>query len=262
MDFAKGRGREVKELDFLKRMVKEAYENCCDGNVVVSAKAAFDVVTNVDHAIERYFAKELEKEFPGDHLLGEEFSSDLGLSDRTWILDPIDGTYNFSIGACHFGVQAAFFDKGQLQASAIYFPVLNELYTAERGKGAFCNGKKISVSSREPKDAIISFGDPSHLREGEADIEWKMMQSAFGSIARYRMYGASCVDFSYLASGKTEGTVLITRNKWDLAPGLLLAKEAGAKLFALDGGEYDFSARGVIACNKKEIFDILTENKG
>lgn len=247
----------MRELDFLKEIIPEAYHKFCSEKIVVSDKARFDVVTNVDHAIERYFAEKLQEAFPGDQLLGEEFSSDLALSDRTWILDPIDGTYNFSIGACHFGVQAAFWDKGELQASVIYLPELEELYTAKKGGGAFCNGNAIAVSKRKPEASIISFGDPSHLREGEADLTWEMMQNAFGSIARYRMYGAACIDFVYLASGKIEGVVLITRNKWDLAPGLLLAKEAGAKLFHLDGGEYDFSARGVIACNNEEIFDIL-----
>lgn len=251
----------MKELDFLKKVLKEAYHKFSDTKMIVSEKARFDVVTNVDHAIERYFYEELQREFPGDRLLGEEFSSDLALSDRTWILDPIDGTYNFSIGACHFGVQAAFWDQGELKASAIYLPILNELYTAEKGKGAFCNGEQIFVSNRTAAASIISFGDPSHLREGDAKMQADMMHRAFGSIARYRMYGAACVDFAYLASGKIEGTVLVTRNKWDLAPGLLLAKEAGAHLYSVEGGEYDFSACGVIACNKKEIYDVLLKTE-
>lgn len=243
----------MRELDFLKEFLPKAYEKFCGDKVVVTDKAKFDVVTNVDHGIERYFSQCLAKEFPGDHLLGEEFSSDLSLSDRTWIIDPIDGTYNFSIGACHFGVQAAFWNEGAIQASVIYLPVFQELYYAEKGKGAFCNGEKIQVSNRIPAASIISFGDPSHLREGEADLTRNMMQNAFGSIARYRMYGAACIDFAYLASGKIEGTVLITKNKWDLAPGLLIAKEAGAHLFALDGGEYDFSARGVIEIGRAHV---------
>ena len=84
-----------------------------------------------------------------------------------------------------------------------------------------------------------------------------MMQKAYSSIARLRMYGAACVDFANLASGKTEGVVLFTRNKWDLCPGLLLAKEAGAVLLSPDGTAYDFESRGIVACNRKELFDAL-----
>ena len=84
-----------------------------------------------------------------------------------------------------------------------------------------------------------------------------MMQKAYGSIARLRMYGAACIDFANLASGKTEGVVLFTRNKWDLCPGILLAKEAGAVLLNPDGGLYRFEDRGIVACNSTAVYDAL-----
>ncbi len=247
----------MKELDFLKNTLENAYNLFCESEVVVSEKAAFDVVTNIDKSIEQYFAAELAKAFPGDTLLGEEFSSDGVLEGRTWILDPIDGTYNFSIGSRLFGLQAAFWENGEIMASVIYLPKFGEIYLAEKDGGAFCNGKRLAVSVREVKDSIVSFGDLPHPRPEDAYDQGKMMQKAYTGIARLRMYGAACLDFANLASGKTEGVVLFTQNKWDLAPGMLLAKEAGAKLYDVNGNDYDFSARGILACHRKEIMEVL-----
>lgn len=247
----------MKELEFLKRVLPLAYSKFCENDVVVSDKAEFDVVTNVDKSIELFFAEELKKEFPEDALLGEEFSSQLEAEGRTWILDPIDGTYNFSIGSRLFGIQAALMDGGEVIASVIYLPKFSELYEATRGGGAYCNGVRLSVSTREVSKSIVSFGDLPHPRPHDAKEQGMMMQKAYGSIARLRMYGAACVDFANLASGKTEGVVLFTRNKWDLCPGLLLAKEAGAVLLSPDGEPYSFESRGIVACNSKEIFKAL-----
>ncbi len=251
-----------KELEFLETTLKTAYQNFAKDKVLVSEKAKFDIVTNIDCAIERYFQGELDKNFPGDRILGEEFSSQMDLMDRTWILDPIDGTFNFSIGSDHFGLQAALWDRGELKISAIYIPKFQEFYSAKKGCGAYCNETKIFVSKREAENAIVSFGDLPHARPNDTDDELKMIRNAQNSVAKIRMYGSASVDFAYLASGKTEGVVLFTKNKWDLAPGLLLCKEAGAFCFGVEGGEYNFNCRGIFACNSEEIFHLIkfTEN--
>ena len=243
----------MEELNFLKEILPRAYARFSQDEVLVSEKAKFDVVTNVDKDIERFFFEELKKAFPRDVLLGEEFSAEQEAVGRTWILDPIDGTYNFSIGSRLFGVQAAFMNEGEILASVIYLPKFGELYEATKNGGAFCNGKKLSVSCRSLDEAIVSFGDLPHARPDDAAEQGNMMQKAYSSIARLRMYGAACIDFANLASGKTEGVVLFTRNNWDLCPGLLLAKEAGAFLFGEKGEQYTFESRMIFACNRKEL---------
>ena len=251
----------MRELEFLKGILPEAYSRFCEREVVVSDKAEFDVVTNVDKAIELFFAEKLRNEFPEDQLLGEEFSSDVEATGRTWILDPIDGTYNFSIGSRLFGLQAALMEQGEIIASVIYLPKFGEIYEATKGGGAYCNGKRLAVSDREVSKSIVSFGDLPHPRPHDAEEQGRMMQNAYRSIARLRMYGAACVDFANLASGKTEGVVLFTKNKWDLCPGLLLAKEAGAILLGPDGEPYTYESRGIVACNRREIFEALKESR-
>ena len=197
------------ELDFLKTILPRAYETFCRDEVQVSEKAKFDVVTNVDKEVELFFAKELKKAFPEDSLLGEEFSSDCRTVGRTWILDPIDGTYNFSVGSRLFGIQAAFMKDEEILASVIYLPKFGELYEATKDGGAFCNGTRLSVSRRKTTDAIVSFGDLPHARSDDAAWQGRMMQKAYSAIARLRMYGAACIDFANLASGKTEGLMVL-----------------------------------------------------
>ena len=247
----------MEELDFLKHTLRDAYDLFCKEKVVVSEKASFDMVTNVDKGIERYFSEKMREAFPGDTLLGEEFSAGETLSRRTWILDPIDGTFNFASGSHLFGLQGAFWEEGAIRAGVIYLPGMGEIYEAEKGKGAFRNGERIRVSSRRVPESIVSFGDLPHARPGDAALQGKMMQKAYGAIARLRMYGSAAVDFAYLASGRTEGVVLLTQNKWDLMPGMILAQEAGALLYGVEGEAYDFASRGIFACSSRELFDAV-----
>ncbi len=246
-----------KELDFLKNFAKDAYDRFGDLNFHVNKKAPFDVVTEVDQSIERYFGEQVAMHFPGDTVHSEEYRNQTALADRTWILDPIDGTFNFATGSVHFGIQAAFWDRGDLRVSVIYLPKLNELYEATRGGGAFCNGRSISVSGRDPEEAIFAFGDLPHSRPDDVRDQKCIMENAIEKVAKIRMFGAACIDFTSLASGKTEGVVLFTKNKWDIAPGLLLAQEAGAKTYGLFYEPYSFESRAVFACNKEEIYNEL-----
>ncbi len=246
-----------KELDFLKNFVKDAYNRFGDLDFHVNEKAPFDVVTEVDQSIERYFGEQVQLHFPGDTVHSEEYLNQTVLCDRTWILDPIDGTFNFATGSVHFGIQAAFWDREELRVSVIYLPKLGELYEAIRGGGAFCNGKAISVSDRNPEGAIFAFGDLPHARPDDVRDQKSIMENAIEKVAKIRMFGAACVDFTSLASGKTEGVVLFTKNKWDIAPGLLLAEEAGAKAYGLFHEAYSFESRAVFVCNKTEIYEEL-----
>ena len=175
-----------RELAFLENTLKTAYARFAVNDLAISEKAEFDIVTNIDLAIERYFREELLKMFPEDRVLGEEYSSEISLQDRTWILDPIDGTFNFSVGSQLFGLQAALWDHGDLAVSAIYLPKLGEYYHAEKGCGAFLNGERIHVSKREAKTAILSFGDLPHKRQKDTEDELVMIRKAQNSIAKIR----------------------------------------------------------------------------
>ena len=249
-----------EEMSFIKDLIVTSFRIYGEYDVTISDKGLFDRVTNVDRAIEEYICQKIHEKYPGDMIHAEEFSSEVLLSARTWILDPIDGTYNFSTGSDHFGIQIALWAENELQMSVIYLPKKNELYEAMRGRGAQCNGIRLQVSERTAENAIFAFGDYPHKRPDDAIEMYRIVGRAIQRIAKMRMFGAACIDFTMLASGKTEGVLLFTKNKWDIAPGLLLAKEAGAYLFGFDGEEYSFNSRCIFACNKKELFDLLMKD--
>ena len=242
------------ELQFFKSLFIESYRLFCGKRDQIFSKAAMDIVTATDLDIEKYVTEKIMEAYPQDHIHSEEFHSNEPLTDRTWIIDPIDGTFNFSTKSPHFGLQGAFWDKGELQFSVIYLPQLNELYEAVLGKGAFLNSERITVSKRNLENSIVSFGDFPHSRPKDAEDQMKAFTAVRPKIAKIRMFGASSVDFSYFASGRTEGVVLFTKNKWDIAPGLLLAKEAGAITLDENGNPYTFESRSIFAVNSMELY--------
>ncbi len=249
-----------KERAFLTEELPAAARRSLRGKSEVRQKSAFDIVTDVDLALEEELKKVLSARFPADTICGEETSSEADfLRGRVWTLDPIDGTYNFAGGLPLYGVQAALLSDGEILCSAVFFPAFSDLYYAERGRGCTKNGAPMSVKRREICHSLVSFGDYPHRRKDIAARQHGAVAALMGKIAKVRMFGAASVDFSALASGGTDGAVVFTKNVWDLAPGILLAREAGALLSNEDGGPYRWGDEGVIACASEELFVLVKE---
>lgn len=248
------------ETYFLTHTLPEIANSVLSGNFSVHQKSAFDVVTDADLALEHALVRRLKEAFPQDGICGEETSSDADFTHgRVWTIDPIDGTFNFSGGLPLFGVQCALLSDGEILASALFFPTTNDLYYAEQGHGSTKNGIPMSVSKRDIFNSLVSFGDFPHRRKDLAARQLRAMDAVKGSVAKIRMFGAACVDFSALSAGATQAAVVITANVWDLAPGILLAKEAGARITNLDGEPHRWGDDGVIAYADEQIFAILRE---
>ncbi|MCR5765372.1 MAG: inositol monophosphatase, partial [Treponema sp.] len=158
-----------------------------------------------------------------------------------------------------FGVQCSLFDNDQLVVSVIYLPFANELYSATLGGGAFLNDKRIIVNPVSLDKTVISFGDFPHSRIKDAEAQQELIKKLYPKIARIRMFGAASIDFAYVASGKTNGSILYTKNKWDIAPGILLCREAGAFVYG-DNGSYSFNSRYVIAVSSQELLDCILQS--
>ncbi len=244
----------TKELTFITEQVHTAYRTFCDMKRTVHEKAAFDVVTELDTSIEQYLSEKILSQFPDDRILGEEFSSKEAVQGRTWTIDPIDGTYNMSRGIALHGVQAALYDEGEIVAGVIYLPHFDELYTAEIGKGAYLNGTRIYAKSVPLDQCIVSFGDYPHSNETNMTLEKKIVAELSDKIARVRFYGAACVDFAWVAAGRNNGYVVFTKNKWDIAPGILLCREAGASIRSL-AGDYTADSNEVIVTTTEELYE-------
>ncbi len=229
------------------------------GNVV--QKTQFDLVTDIDCGIEYELAQIIRQNFPQDKIHGEETSSDQIIEGRTWTIDPIDGTCNMASSIPLYGVQCALFENSEVVFSIIYLPHFDELFFAEQGAGCYLNGKRVFVKQNEDiNNAIVSFGDYPHLKVPDISLrQHKAIGYLYPRIAKIRMFGAACIDFSSVACGRTDGTVVITKNLWDIAPGILMCKEAGALLTNLDGEPYHFGDSGVVATAYPILADLIAE---
>lgn len=244
-----------REFDFLSKLVYDVQNECMGGNFGVYAKSRFDLVTDVDYRAEEFIRKRIGEEFPGDGILGEEFSPEKGLSARTWVVDPIDGTCNFALGSPLFGIQVCLTVDGEPVVSVLCFPALSETYLAHVGEGAYLNGRKLdSVQNFPLEKCMIGFGDYSHRFPQFAAAQHRAIGRLFPKAEKIRMFGTSAFDFACVASGKTMAAVLLTDNIWDLAPGLLLAKETGCFAGGLDGKPFRFGQIGLIAACSEELY--------
>ena len=246
-----------KEIKVIKKAIKKACKKfLSDFHVERKAKGAFDYVTESDLACEKYLTKVIKKHFPKDNFLTEEFSHDGTLKDRTWIIDPIDGTINFMQGLPIYGLQLAFYDRGETQFAFIALPTAKELYFAQNGCGAYLNGKQLIVNKNvEMADALIVTNEPKHT-DAEFDFYGKFVKKVVSKTLGLRLLGASCWEYTAVASSRIAAYFLISNNEWDYMPGMLLCKEAGA--VCLSGTI--LSKKYNLACCNENLGKFLVKN--
>lgn len=249
-----------KELAFMARTVREAWKECGGTALNTRGKGAFDLVTDLDFAMERHIDAAIKESFPGDVVVGEELNPLAELpSGRAWTVDPIDGTVNMAHGLPLFGVQCAFAVDGEPRAAVIYLPRFDEMYAAVRGGGAKLNGTPLRVSGRKAADAVVSVGDYSHKTAAHAAGQIARVEYIFDRVTKLRHFGAASIDFAWFASGRTDAFMMYTRNLWDIVPGWLIASEAGGIALSVNGGEYRLTEEGIVVCASRDIADLFEE---
>jgi myo-inositol-1(or 4)-monophosphatase len=222
-------------------------------NLQVSLKGPGDFVSAADRKAEQILKTELLKARPGYGFIGEEGGRTEG-SDvtHTWIVDPLDGTTNFLHGIPHFAVSVGLERDGVLVAGVIYNPATDELYTAERGSGAFLNDRRLRVSARrKPEDSVVGCGTP-HIGQGDHvqyRNELKVVQSRFAGVRRM---GACSLDLAYVAAGRFDGFWERGPKPWDLAAGIVLIREAGGFVTDCDGHD-NMLVNNTICCGNEPI---------
>ncbi len=251
----------IEEKNFIAACVKTALKKFYKAeNLIKTQKSEFDLVTEIDKKTEDYLKARISKEYPSDGIISEETLSAASLKERTWIIDPVDGTCNMARGITLFGVQCALIVKNKIVMSYIFLPECKEEYYAIEGHGAYLNGERIKTdNSTTLENSIISLGDYSHKSPIHAELQHKAAAKLYPRVAKLRMFGASCRDFAYLAAGRTDGCAVMTDNLWDLCPGVLLCREAGAFVTNVLGEEYSFGEFGIIAGASEKIHDLLVE---
>jgi len=215
----------------------------------VGYKGVIDLVTEVDHQSEAFLLGEVQKNFPGHHILSEETGIIQGSDQHIWYIDPLDGTVNYAHHIPIFCVSIAYASRGTLVLGAVYDPMRDEMFTAERGVGAYLNGRPSRVSSAaDLQKSLLVTGFPYNA--------WDTPQDNFANFVKFgklsqgvRRLGSAALDLCYVAAGRFDGFWELALNPWDVAAGGLICEEAGARVTNVDGGaDYLSAPQSVIAC--------------
>jgi myo-inositol-1(or 4)-monophosphatase len=220
-------------------------------NLQVSLKGPADFVSAADQRAEKILKEELMTARPGYSFLGEEGGHVEG-SDKThiWYVDPLDGTTNFLHGIPQFAVSIGLARDGVLVAGLVYNPITDEMFTAEKGKGAFLNDRRLRVAGRSKlSEAVIACGLP-HLGRGDLALFRREFAVVQEQVAGLRRMGAAALDLAFVAAGRFDAYWERGLSPWDMAAGTLLVREAGGYVTDLDGKDAMFATRGIAAGNE------------
>jgi myo-inositol-1(or 4)-monophosphatase len=227
-------------LSDLERLAREAGAILRDGynnKHTVHYKGEIDLVTETDHASEAFLIGEIQAQFPDSHILAEESGETLGQGSDIWYIDPLDGTVNYAHDIPIFCVSLGFAAQGGMTLAAVYDPLRDEMFTAERGAGAFLNGKRLKVSdTTELGKSLLVTGFPYDTWNTELD-NFKYFERLAKKTQGVRRLGSAALDLCYVAAGRFDGFWEFKLKAWDIAAGGLIAEEAGAKVTSIDGGD-------------------------
>jgi myo-inositol-1(or 4)-monophosphatase len=217
----------------------------------IDKKGTIDLVTEVDLQVEREFRQAIAERFPDHEVLGEEYS-DAGEARHArhcWLFDPVDGTTNYAHGLPIFCSSLALEIDGVVSVAAIYDPTRRELFTAERGGGAFLNGLPIHVSRAEALiDALLVTGFPYNVHQRVDDLV-ALFGAFIGRARAVRRLGSAALDLCYVAAGRFDGYYEENINPWDIAAGALIVTEAGGAVTGMAGETFDPRRGGIVATN-------------
>jgi myo-inositol-1(or 4)-monophosphatase len=261
----------AKRREALIGLTRQAGEILKDnfGRVLkVKYKGDWSLVTDIDVKAEKKIIELIRKDFPNDDILSEEAKEARGnleikpldpksLTEFRWIIDPLDGTHNYIKKIPIFGTSVALEFKQEVVLGAIYMPLAGEFYLAEKGKGAYRNGKRIQVSKRTLKQSTMLY-DSSIRYDKKAMIE--ALEKIADKVFNIRMFGSTARSLSYLAEGKVDLEIEFSDKPWDFAAGLLLVEEAGGRATDLRGRKWKTDKLGYIASNKiihKQVLRII-----
>jgi myo-inositol-1(or 4)-monophosphatase len=212
-------------------------------------KGEINLVTDVDIACQDMIISVITKHFPEDDIIAEEKTNRFEGDRNRWIVDPVDGTTNYAHGYPFFCTSIAYEVKGAVLIGVVYSPIMDELFVAVRGKGAYLNGERIKVSSVSGlKASLLSTGFPYDITTNPDNNINHFVDFLYEAQA-VRRDGSAALNLSYVACGRFDGFWEIHLNPWDLAAGALIVEEAGGAISDLAGGAFNIYGGGVIASN-------------
>jgi len=215
----------------------------------VEDKNPFDYVTEIDRTCEQLIIKSIKKHYPNHDILAEESGKSGHVNSCCWIIDPLDGTTNFIHGNPHSAISIALQQDDEVIMGVVYDPYRDELFYAEKGRGAYCNNKRISVSLQENiSNCLIATGFPFKNRH-LLDRYWRVLSKIFMEVSGIRRTGSAALDLAYVACGRFDGFWELKLSPWDIAAGSIIIKEAGGKITDFKGNNQYIWIGDVVATN-------------
>jgi myo-inositol-1(or 4)-monophosphatase len=214
----------------------------------ISHKGRDNIVTDVDKKAEAMIIKDILAAFPGHSILSEESEPRSGLAPYTWIIDPLDGTTNFAHAFPFFCVSIALEKSGRVVLGVVYDPIREELFFAEKGRGAYLNGKKIHVSKvKKLIDSFLATGFSYGIKRKDRNISY--FRELLTRTQAIRRAGSAALDLCYVACGRFDGFWEMDLHPWDSAAGMLIVEEAGGKVTRFDRSPYSPYDKNILATN-------------
>ncbi len=256
-------------LDFAISTVREAGALLRDyyrTGVTVKYKGEIDLITEADHASEALILNRIRSAYPDCAILSEESgaSANAHASSAIWIADPLDGTTNFAHGLPIFSVTLALVVDGVVEVGATYDPIYDELYTAQRGQGAYLNSERLHVSAVPTLDtALLVTGFPYDRRTNPNNNIQQFTDFSLRAQGVLRL-GSAALDLGAVAAGRLDGYWEWKISPWDIAAGVLLVTEAGGQVTMPDGLPLDLFARSIVASNgliQNEMIAVLANSR-
>ena len=232
-------------------------------NLQVSTKGPGDFVTSADKRTEKILINELQKAHPDYGIITEE----TGIINKSntykrWVIDPIDGTMNFLNGIPQFAISIGYEEKGEIICGVIFNPVVNEMFVAEKGNGAYLNNSRIRVSNKKKiKDALLVTGGP----KGASKIKDKIFSeyiNVSNNVSNVRKFGSAALDMAYVACGRFDGYWQRELNYWDIAAGMIILKEAGGFVNFFEEDNNNPLKKNIIAGNSyihDQLLDLISK---
>lgn len=227
----------------------------------IEKKGAIDLVTQIDREVEEMFRAMIARRFPDHAVLAEEFEKGgdrQNTAEYCWVFDPVDGTTNYAHGLPIFCCACSLERHGQPIVAAIYDPSRRELFTAERGGGAWLNGAPMRVSAADTLiDSLLCTGFPYTVQQ-ESDYLLGLFADFIRTARAVRRLGSAAIDLAYVAAGRFDGFWEVRLNPWDISAGALLIEEAGGRVSTLAGEPFE-SRRGEIVASNGRIHDQMVQ---
>ena len=239
--------------NFITQLAKQAggeIQKKFNKDKIVKIKSKSQIVTQADLISNKIIINSLKKKFPDHGILSEETGRNKINSEYLWVVDPLDGTTNYSIGSPLFAVSISLFKNNDPILGVAYAPAMNEIYFAEKNKGSYLNGKKIKVSQNKTlASSFLTYCHGSTTRDIKRAVKIynKIKLNSLDS----RQLGAAALELGFVAAGRTECIIIPGANSWDVGAGVLFVREAGGKVTDFQNNDWNLKSKDIVASNSK-----------